>query len=202
MGVLSYLSVFEPGWQILMAHGLAEGWIEWKGERHAFADAPAYAEKNWGGAFPDKWFWVQANGFAEDPDAALIAGGGLRGVLWWKEAVAMVGLYAGGRFWQFLPEQAAVRWSVLPWGRWQIEAESDRHRIDLLGKAAPEAGIELLAPTVQGPRFVCRDTLAGEVSVRLERRWAPRRVLFEGTTRLGGLETGGGPWQEAWRGGC
>jgi len=26
-----FLPIFEPGWQILMAHGLATGWIEWNG---------------------------------------------------------------------------------------------------------------------------------------------------------------------------
>ncbi|MEO0867352.1 MAG: tocopherol cyclase family protein, partial [Cyanobacteria bacterium J06642_11] len=28
-GWLSQLQIFEPGWQILMAHGLATGWFEW-----------------------------------------------------------------------------------------------------------------------------------------------------------------------------
>lgn len=57
-GWLSRFQLFEPGWQILMAHGLATGWFEWNdGSRHQpgrleFNDAPAYAEKNWGGAFP------------------------------------------------------------------------------------------------------------------------------------------------------
>jgi hypothetical protein len=39
-----------------MAHGLATGWIEWKGKRYHFTDAPAYSEKNWGGAFPQNGF--------------------------------------------------------------------------------------------------------------------------------------------------
>lgn len=34
------------------------GWIEWGGERFEFRDAPSYSEKNWGGGFPRKWFWV------------------------------------------------------------------------------------------------------------------------------------------------
>jgi tocopherol cyclase len=37
---------------------LDTGWIEWDGERFEFEDAPSYSEKNWGGAFPRKWFWV------------------------------------------------------------------------------------------------------------------------------------------------
>lgn len=34
------------------------GWIEWDGELFEFENAPSYSEKNWGGGFPRKWFWV------------------------------------------------------------------------------------------------------------------------------------------------
>lgn len=34
------------------------GWIEWGEERFEFQNAPSYSEKNWGGGFPRKWFWV------------------------------------------------------------------------------------------------------------------------------------------------
>lgn len=34
------------------------GWIDWDGERFEFENAPSYSEKNWGGGFPRKWFWV------------------------------------------------------------------------------------------------------------------------------------------------
>jgi len=57
--------------QILMAQGRASGWIEWGGRRYDFADAPAYSEKNWGGGFPSRWFWVQCEAFEGEPDAAL-----------------------------------------------------------------------------------------------------------------------------------
>ena len=39
------------------------GWIEWDGERFEFQNAPSYSEKNWGGAFPRKWFWVNYSPF-------------------------------------------------------------------------------------------------------------------------------------------
>ena len=35
------------------------GWIEWDGELFEFENAPSYSEKNWGGGFPRKWFWVR-----------------------------------------------------------------------------------------------------------------------------------------------
>jgi len=52
----------------MMAQGRASGWIEWGGERHEFKDAPAYAEKNWGGGFPKRWFWVQCDTFDTPTD--------------------------------------------------------------------------------------------------------------------------------------
>ncbi len=49
--------------QVLMAHGTASGWLQWGGQRYEFSNAPAYAEKNWGGGFPSKWHWIQCNSF-------------------------------------------------------------------------------------------------------------------------------------------
>jgi Tocopherol cyclase len=61
-----------------MARGLASGWVEWDGQRMEFTQAPAYWEKNWGGGFPDKWFWVQCNSWDDAQcDAALTAVGAL-----------------------------------------------------------------------------------------------------------------------------
>lgn len=37
---------------------LTVGWIEWGDKRYEFKNAPSYSEKNWGGGFPRKWFWV------------------------------------------------------------------------------------------------------------------------------------------------
>jgi tocopherol cyclase len=211
MGLFSYLPVFEPGWQILMNRGAATGWVEWKGERYEFSGAPAYGEKNWGGAFPKKWFWVQANAFSEEPDLALISGGGIRGVLWGEESVAMAGLHYQGKFYEFMPTkgETEIHCTVQPWGHWQIEAEYRGYRLGIegispdpspseLGETGdPLSGIELLAPTLEGPQFVCRDSLLGKVLLKLYR---PRgRVVVEAQTNLGGLETGGGPWDGVWK---
>lgn len=60
-----------------MALGSATGWIEWEGKRYEFTDANAYAEKNWGGGFPKKWFWIQCDQFQSPQDtkvALTIAG--------------------------------------------------------------------------------------------------------------------------------
>lgn len=74
-----------------MSHGLSTGWIEWGDRRFEFADAPTYAEKNWGGSFPKKWFWAQCNAFDDEPElsaraslayAAAAAASCLTALLW------------------------------------------------------------------------------------------------------------------------
>ena len=128
-GWLSSLPVFEPHYQITMAHGLATGWIETNGARVEFAKAPAYSEKNWGGAgFPSRWFWLQCNSFRARPGLSVTATGGNRGVVILpgvREEVAAITIHApGGGFFPFVPvagegfEAADLTWSVSPWGRW------------------------------------------------------------------------------------
>ena len=48
-GWLASFPVFEPHWQITMAHARASGCINWNGTVYEFKDAPFYGEKNWGG---------------------------------------------------------------------------------------------------------------------------------------------------------
>jgi len=55
-GWLAALPVFEPHYQVLMAHGEASGTVEWRGRTFRFEGAPCYTEKNWGGTFPERWF--------------------------------------------------------------------------------------------------------------------------------------------------
>lgn len=198
-GWLSQFQIFEPGWQILMAHGLASGWIEWQGDRYTFTNAPAYGEKNWGGAFPQKWFWLNCNAFDRHPDLALTAGGGQRGVLWWMESVAMVGIHYQGKFYEFVPWNAQVNWQIEPWGCWQMTAQSDRYRVELIA-TTEEPGTPLRAPTVEGLVFACRDTMKGHLTLRLwERRGdRPSTPLLEATSSLCGLEVGGSPWDRTW----
>ena len=197
-GWLASLPIFEPGWQVLMAHGLATGWIEWNGQRYEFCNAPAYAEKNWGGSFPQKWFWMQCNSFEGEPELAVTAGGGLRRLLTWMESVAMVGIHYQGRFYEFAPWNAKMRWQVAPWGDWQMWAENDLYRVELAGKTT-RSPVSVRVPTAQGFVFNCRDTTQGDLSLTLWNR-ASDRLIIRATSSLAGLETGGEPWHETWIG--
>ena len=195
-GWLSQFQIFEPGWQILMAHGLATGWIEWNGDRYEFSQAPAYGEKNWGGAFPTKWFWLNCNAFDDHPDLALTAGGGRRQVLAWMESVAMIGIHHGGKFYEFVPWNAKVQWRIKPWGHWHLWAENAQYRVELIG-TSDRPGTPLRAPTRDGLIFCCRDTMQGQVTLKLHHRHT-HQLILEAHSSLCGLETGGGPWDDVW----
>ncbi len=197
-GWLSSLQIFEPGWQILMAHGLATGWIEWRGKRYEFTNALAYGEKNWGGAFPQKWFWLNCNSFDDEPDLALTAGGGRRGVLWWMESVAMIGLHYKGKFYEFVPWNSKVSWNIEPWGKWQMQAVNSQFEITLTG-TTDLPGTPLRAPTENGLMFVCKDTMRGQLSLELRSRHQGKSsLILAAHSSLCGLETGGGNWEGSW----
>jgi tocopherol cyclase len=197
-GWMSSLQIFEPGWQILMAHGLATGWIDWNGKIYEFTDAPAYGEKNWGGAFPQKWFWVNCNSFDGEPDLALTAGGGKRGVLWWMESVAMVGVHYRGKFYEFVPWNAQVSWDIQPWGKWQMQARNGQYEVQLTG-TTDLPGTPLRAPTADGLIFCCRDTMRGRLNLELREIGSQSRIILKAQSSLCGLETGGGDWHHSWQ---
>ncbi len=198
-GIVSFLPIFEPGWQILMAHGKACGWIDWNGKIYEFTNAPAYGEKNWGGAFPQKWFWLNCNSFDGEPDLALTAGGGRRGVLWWMESVAMIGLHYQGKFYEFVPWNSQVSWNIQPWGRWQMQARNLNYEIELTG-TTHLPGTPLRAPTANGLMFCCQDTMQGKLDLELrELSGTKSKIILKAHSFLCGLEVGGGSWDNSWQ---
>jgi tocopherol cyclase len=188
-GTLSLLPIFEPGWQILLAHGLATGWIEWQGQRYDFTNAPAYSEKNWGRSFPEKWFWINCNSFDETVGLAITAGGGKRKVLWMTEEVGMIGIHYRDKFYEFVPWNAQIDWQIQPWGEWRMQASNQDYRIELIG-TTDLAGTMVRTPTAAGLSLCCRDTLKGQLSIDLRTRSGERIVTA--TSTLAGLEVGGG----------
>ncbi|KAG0493948.1 hypothetical protein HPP92_004942 [Vanilla planifolia] len=206
-GWLAAFPVFEPHWQICMAGGLSTGWIEWDEERFEFANAPSYSEKNWGGGFPRKWFWVQCNVFeGASGEVALTAAGGLRklsGVTDNFENAALIGIHYGGRFYEFVPWTSTVTWEVSKWGYWQMSAENDQHVVQLEA-ITEEPGTPLRAPTIEaGLVTACNDTCHGDLTMQL---WEKRsdggkgKLILDVTSNMAALEVGGGPWFSPWKG--
>lgn len=197
-GLLSSVPIFEPGWQITMAHGLATGSIEWRGQRYQFANAPAYSEKNWGSSFPQKWFWLNCNSFNHESDLALTAGGGIRQVLWWQEEVALIGIHYQGKFYEFAPWNSQVSWQIKPWGEWRLQgklAQSEQYEVVLKGETNL-SGTYVRTPTAKGLVFNCRDTTQGKLSLSLYD--CQGRTIVKAYSNQAGLEIGGTPWEETW----
>ncbi|MEA5535984.1 tocopherol cyclase family protein [Crocosphaera sp. XPORK-15E] len=194
-GWLSFLPIFDPGWQVLMAHGYANGWIDWNGKIYDFTRAPAYSEKNWGRSFPIKWFWINCNSFLEESELTLTAVGGIREVFGWTESVGLIGLHYQGKFYQFKRENSQLSWQIKPWGRWEMEGKNADFTIKIVG-TTDQAGNYVRVPTAEGLQFNCRDTMQGNLS--LELRQTQGQLILKAVSHLGGLEVGGISWDNPW----
>ncbi|DBB03967.1 TPA: hypothetical protein ACH3X1_013035 [Trebouxia sp. C0004] len=205
-GWLAAMPVFEPHWQVLMAHGLSTGWIECDGKRYDFHDAPSYSEKNWGGRFPSKWWWVVCNTF-NNPDVALTTVGARRGILnipGVEEDVGLIGIHWQGKFIELVPWNAAVSWEIAPWGHWKAWAKGESYEACIEATAGPDDGTVLRAPTEkQGLIPLCQDTFLGKVRLQLWRldKHGQREgdPVLDTSSTSGALETGGGPWPATWK---
>ena len=165
-GWLATLPALEPHWQVLMAHGLATGYVQWgPDKRIELKDTPLYAEKNWGQGFPKRWAWLQCNSFANCPDLAVTGAFAKRVALGSEENVGLIGVHHDGDFIEATPANGSVSWDVEPWGRWVMQGKSNKHEILAEATCSPDAGTVLRAPTgTQGLIPACKDTFAGALS--------------------------------------
>lgn len=181
-GWLAAFPVFEPHWQITMAHARASGSLNWNGTVYEFEDAPFYGEKNWGGAFPTKWYWAQCNSFDDHQDLSFTAGGGIRELpfsfLMGKkktETLGLIGIHYQGTFYEIVPWTGEMQWEVAPWGRWEFRGRcTDKNgncQFEAEVVATTKDGVEgvlLRAPTKdEGMQYFCRDSGAGKVTLSL-----------------------------------
>ena len=213
---LSQLQIFEPGWQVLSAYALSSGTLmDWRGRRYAFEHAPTYVEKNWGAAFPSRWFWLQCQQFEHielqpeyctdapfDPYAllTLTAVGAMRDLclpgrpqaVLTRERIGMIGVHVGGAFWEFTPWTCeVVRWDA-GWGHWHIEADGYRYTAVVEAWAdARDDGALVLGPTTRGMDFVVRDGARGALQLSIRDRRTGRVILDARTGRHAAVEVGG-----------
>lgn len=185
---LTRFQIFEPGWQIISAFALSTGTLQdWHGRVFRFDNAPTYIEKNWGSAFPSRWFWLQCNVFDEireqapaswpgESDTPLaMTGVGARRELCWPgqpgrvlttETIGMIAFHWRGLFWEFAPWNCRfIRWSVR-WGQWHVEAQGTRYSVTVSAETS-EPGTLVLGPTRSGMDFVVRDGTRGTLRLVL-----------------------------------
>jgi hypothetical protein len=178
--------------------GLSQYWHPWLlgarvagtarvGEAEIELDgAVAYAEKNWGpGGMPPEWWWGQAHGF-DRADACVAFAGGRAGLgpLRTTASALVVALGRDVRTVVRPPRRLGVAADARGWrlagGGLEVEGHADGAP-HLLPVPVPRERRRLDAWAAQH--------LAGTLRVRVRRRG---RTLYEGTSRLAGLELGRG----------
>jgi len=188
-GWLSFLPLFDPGWQILLAQGRGQGWLEWQDKRYEFDQALVYAEKNWGCSFPSRWFWLQTNHFPDHPSLSVTAAAGERLVLGRPEEVGLIGVHHQGSFYEFAPGHSTIiTWDVARWGHWRLQASNSKYWLELLGKTEDKGSL-VHTPTAQGLQLNCRDTTRGHLRLRLGK--IGQSLMVQGESQTAGLEVGG-----------
>jgi Tocopherol cyclase len=146
--------------------------------------AGAYAEKNWGAGFPDRWWWGQAHDFGDAVSVAFAGGPVGVGPARMHATAAVVRL--DGRVLRCRPPATVA----LEDGAWRLRARAGVHRVEIEGAADPATAHALTVPVPAEHRAVDRSQhhLAGEMRVHVSRRG---RTVFAGESALAGLERGG-----------
>ncbi|CAA9497074.1 MAG: hypothetical protein AVDCRST_MAG45-1071 [uncultured Solirubrobacterales bacterium] len=150
--------------------------------------ATAYAEKNWGAAFPGRWWWGQAHGFGDPGVCVAFAGGVLeRGPLELAATSVVVHLGAAETL-RLVPPLALVAVDTGA-SAWRVRARSARHRVTVEGDSGGSEPHLLPVPIPAERRTVnrARQYLAGRMRVEVH---TGRRLRYRGESRLAGLEVG------------
>lgn len=192
MGWLTGQAGLETSWCVGTLRARASGWVEFKGRRLEFQDAPAYGDHNWGRVFPRQWFWMQAHQFP-GRDAALAASGGTVDFGDTEIQAQMIGFSLDGQMHSFRTQDLDRVEAVVDMGSWTLDGEKDLERIHIEAHCDPDTFFHLLAPTEAGVAPRAWESLFGQVQVRLERRAdadAPWELLFEGSAADAGVEVG------------
>jgi hypothetical protein len=146
--------------------------------------ATAYAEKNWGPAFTEHWWWGQAQGFPGADACVAFAGGRVAlGPVGGAPTAVVVALE--DRVLRLAPPFARMTAAVGAAG-WRVHGRSARHSVEIEGEAAGAPAV--LPVPVPGRREVTdrsHQHLAGRLRVVVR---AGRRTLFAGESLLAGLE--------------
>jgi Tocopherol cyclase len=176
-------------WHPAVLSARVRGELRAGGRVLALDDAVGYAEKNWGGGFPGRWWWGQAGTFP-GADVSVAFAGGRLGLLGAGLAPTAVALRLGHDVIALAPPAHRTR-VALGDGAWRLRTQGARWRVELEGDAAGNAAHALDVP-VPGERRSAdraRQHLAARLTLTV---YAGRRLRFRGEAPLAGLELGAG----------
>jgi len=169
-------------WHPHVLGGDAEGRLVAGGHAAPFTGR-AYAEKNWGPGFPERWWWGEAH---DDATTVAFAGGTVRvGPLRFSATTAVV--MTGGRVVQLAAPLALVRARAGD-GHWLVCGRDAVHRLEIEGSAGPSPLRLPVPPRRAGGAVTHVDQHArGVIRVRLMRG---RRLVLDREISPAGLEAG------------
>ncbi len=161
-------------------------------------DGVAYAEKNWGRGFPERWWWGQADGFERTGSGLTVAFGGGRlttRVAGREVGTDVTGIVCAldGRIVRLAPPLARVTAEVdHRAGRWRVHGRGPRTEITIDGDGSHREPAVLPVPLPAERRNVDTDLehLAATLHLTVRR---DGRTLVEDTSHLAALEVGWRP---------
>ncbi|MEW6055537.1 MAG: tocopherol cyclase family protein [Bdellovibrionota bacterium] len=177
-------------WYPAQASARMTGWVESRGRRVEFKDAPAYQDRNWGRSFPEWWAWLVSNRFKNSPDTVLAAGGGKPRLLDKYEPIESlaIGLRHKGKVYAFRPSEGDIVRVDIKFGKWEVRGFNRKgEQIRISAWAPQEKFMDLQFVTPQGKVFHDFETLRGNIKVQLF-KW--RKLIADLETDEGGIEYG------------
>ena len=177
-------------WHPWLLGGRATGTATIGAETWQLNDAQVYAEKNWGSdGFPISWWWGQAQGFAERDACVAFAGGEVSAGPFRTKVTAVV---------VRLPDETLLRLgnpgtspvqATITDDTWLLTGRTGYWQVELEGHAQLAEALVLPVPLVEERRAApgALEHLGAAMHVRVHHR---RRLIWEGTSRLAGLEHG------------
>jgi hypothetical protein len=193
LGLAQAIPGLSQYWHPWLLHAGVRGFAIADGVRIELDGAVAYAEKNWSnGGFPEAWWWGQAHAFETDEDACVAFAGGRAGVGPLRMVATSLVVRAGGELVRLVRPLQPLRVGVDARG-WRMSGRTAGGvHVEVEGHANGTAPHRLPIPLPAQRRHredAAEQHLAGELRVLLRRRG---RTIYEGTSRLAGLERGVG----------
>lgn len=181
---------FGQYWHPHVLGGAARGTAVLGGEEIDLDGFQVYAEKNWGaGGFPEHWWWGQAQGFDRRDVCVAFAGGDVKAGPLTVQATALVVRVGEAVVRLGNPLTSPVDAQVDE-EAWRLRGRSAGWSVEVDGSARPGDAHVLPVPLPGEGHSVpgALEHLGGRLRVAVRRRG---RLVFEGESRLAGLETGG-----------
>jgi hypothetical protein len=174
-------------WHPVLLAARVRGSARVDGEVVDLDGATAYVEKNWGGAFPGRWWWGHAGAFGDAAVTVAFAGGPVA-VARARVSPTAVVVRLGREVLRLAPPLARSR-VALGQSAWRIAARGPGVAVELEGDAAgvPPHTLEVPVPNERRTDPRSSQHLAARMALTVRRG---RRCVFAGESPLAGFEIG------------